>query len=130
MRKRIWWLLFLLIGIQSSQAGETPEGAGECTITLVVKNATSKHVILDITPISVAPRYGNRNQKRVSLDDQNKGVLKLLLDGPSVIKVMNVWNDSTLSYVVLPATAFTLHLDVLGADTTDYDDSGPKENDF
>ena len=129
MRKRIWWLLFLLIGIQS-QAREISEGAGECTITLVVKNATSKHVILDITPISVAPRYGNRNQKRISLDDQNKGVLKLLLDGPSVIKVMNVWNDSTLSYVVLPATAFTLHLDVLGADTTDYDDSGPKENDF
>jgi len=130
MRKRIWWLLFLLIGIQSSQAGETPEGAGECTITLVVKNATSKHVILDITPISVAPRYGNRNQKRISLDDQNKGVLKLFLDGPSVIKLMNVWNDSTLSYVVLPGTAFTLHLDVLGADKTDYDDSGPKENDF
>ena len=130
MRKRIWWLLFLLIGTQSSQAHEITEGAGECTITLVVKNATSKQVILDITPISVAPASAIRNQKRILLDDQNKGVLKILLNGPSVIKLMMVWNDSTVSYVVLPGTAFTLHLDVLGADTTDYDDSGAKENDF
>ena len=130
MRKRIWWLLFLLIGIQSLQARETSEVAGECTITLVVKNATNKQVILDITPISVGPRYGNRNQKRISLDDQDKGVLKFFLDGPSVVKLMNVWNDSTVSYVVLPGTAFTLHLDVLGKDKTDYNDLGPKENDF
>jgi len=130
MRKRIWWLLFLLIGIQSSQACESSEGAGECTITLVVKNATSKQVILDITPISVAPRSGIRNQKRISLDDQNKGVLKILLDGPSVIKLMNVWNDSTVSYVFLPGMDFTLHLDVLGKDSTNHDDSGPKENNF
>jgi thiol-disulfide isomerase/thioredoxin len=35
-----------------------------------------------------------------------------------------------VSYIFLPGTNFTLHLDVLGKDSTNYDDSGRKENDF
>ena len=130
MRKKIWWLLFLLSFIQASQAQGNSPGAGDCTITLFIKNPISKQVVVDISPISLGPRSGIRNQKKILLDDKNKGVLKILLSGPSVIKLMTAWKDSNASYIVLPGIDFTIHLDALGNDTTHYNDSGPKETDF
>jgi hypothetical protein len=64
------------------------------------------------------------------LDDKGKSVLKNPLKGPSVIKLMNVWQDSSVSYIAIPGVDIIVHLDVQGEETTHCNDIGPKEMDF
>ena len=130
MRKRICWLLFLSVSIQLSQAQGNSAKTGECTITVWMKNPISKEIIADINPISLAKRPALRIQRKMLLDNKNKATLKIPLNGPSVVKLMNACKDSTVSYVALPGVDLVTHLDGLGEETTNYNDTGTMENNF
>src|SRR4030095_8722284 len=130
MLRRICWVLFFSVSTYFAQAEGNLPRTGDCTITLWMKNPIGREIIVDIEPISFAPRFTTRKQKKILLDDKNKGVLKIPLEGPSTIKLMMVWLDSTVSYIAIPGVDMVIHLDGLRKDTTNYDDIGPKENDF
>ena len=130
MLRRICWVLFFLVSTYLAQAEGNLPGTKDCTITVWMKNPISREIIVDIEPISLAPRFTTRKQKKILLDDKNKGVLKIPLEGPSIIKLMMVWPDSTVSYIAIPGVDIFIHLDGLRKDTTNYDDIGPKENNF
>ena len=131
MLKRVCWTLLFFILVQASSfANENSTGSGDCTITLLVKNPERKEIIVDITPISLVSRPATRDQKKILLDDKNRGILKTTLKGPSLLKFMNIWSDSTISYVAMPGFDLVIHFDGLRKDTTEYNDIGPKENDF
>lgn len=122
--------MFLFICLKSSQAqGKVPE-TGDCTITVLVKNPVSRVITVDITTISLASRFEARTQKNMPLDDKNKGILKVSLKGPSIIKLMRVWKDSTVSYIAMPGVDMVIHLDGLGEDATNYPGIGPRETGF
>ncbi|HEU5165233.1 MAG TPA: TlpA disulfide reductase family protein [Chitinophagaceae bacterium] len=129
MNRRICWLLFFSLSILLLQAQENLPKAGDCTITVWMKNPIAKEIIADIEPISLA-RLTTRNQKKIILDDKNKGFLKIPLKGPSIIKLMNVWADSNVSYIAIPGVDMVFHLDTRGEDKTQYNDIGPKETEF
>ena len=129
MHRRLCWILFFSLSIQLSYAQGNVPKAGDCTITLWMKNPIAEEIIADIEPISLA-RFTTRNQKKIILDDKNKGVLKIPLKGPSIIKLMNAFKDSNVSYIAIPGIDMVIHLDNHGKDTTHYNDIGPKETDF
>jgi thiol-disulfide isomerase/thioredoxin len=129
MLKGICWLVFFSISTQWSQA-QGNSANEDCTVTLWLKNPPVKEVVVDIRSISLAMRPEGRNQQKIVLDDNNKGTLKIPMKGPSIIKIMTAWRDSTASYVALPGVDLELHLDGLRKDTTQYDDIGPKETAF
>lgn len=129
MLGRIFWILFFCLSVQLLHAQGNLSKDKNCTVSLWVKNAKNKQIVLDIETISLAPR-SSRNQKKLFLDEKNKGVLNISLQGPSIIKFMNVWMDSTVSYIAIPGVDMIVHLDAQREDTTHYNDVGPNETDF
>lgn len=130
MCKRISWILFFFTCILSSQAQKNLPETGNCTITVLVKNPIQKEITVDINTISLAARPVIPNQKRILLDEKNKAFLKIPLKGPTILKLMNLWPDSSVSYIAIPGVDIIIHLDLLGKDTANYADVGPAETDF
>jgi len=130
MCRRIYWLLFLSVLVQWSQAQGNLSTDKDCTITMWLKNPISKEIVVDINPISLASRSAIRNQRKISLDVNNKAALKVPLNGPSIIKLMNACKDSTVSLIAIPGVDLAVHLDGLGKDTTNYNEIGSRENNF
>src|SRR4030095_13846326 len=130
MRRRIYLLLFFSVSTLLLHAQGNLPKTKDCTVTVWMKNPTSREIIVDIDPISLSPRFTVRNQKRMVLDDKNKGVLKIPLEGPSIIKIMKAYTDSSVSYVALPGVDIVFHFDAHGGDTTEYNDIGLRENYF
>jgi thiol-disulfide isomerase/thioredoxin len=99
-------------------------------ITVNIKNPRDREIVIQTSPISLAPRASKSKQIKVVLDKENTGSVDILLKGPAMIKIMNVWNDSSLDYLVLPGTNFKLDLDTEKKDFAIYDVSWKNENDF
>ena len=95
-----------------------------------LKNPISKEIVVDINTISLASRSAIRTQRKISLDVNNKAALKVPLNGPSIIKLMNACKDSTVSLIAIPGVDLAVHLDGLGKDTTNYNEIGSRENNF
>lgn len=129
MHRRICWILFFFLSIQLLHAQGSLPGTSNCTITVWMKNPINNEIVADIEPISLE-RLKARNQKRIQLDDKNKGVLKISLKDPSIVKLMNAFQDSSVSYIAIPGIDMVIHLDGHGRYTSNFDDVGPKETDF
>jgi hypothetical protein len=130
MRRRICWVLFFSVSTLLLHAQGNLPKTEDCTVTVWLKNPTSKEIIVDIDPITLSPRRTVRNQKRMLLDNKNKGVLKIALEGPSIIKLMQAFKDSSVEYIALPGVDIVFHFDAEGKDTTEYNDIGLRENYF
>jgi thiol-disulfide isomerase/thioredoxin len=130
MQRRICFLLLLFICVQLSQAQENLLGAGDRTINVFVKNPIAKEIIADLTPVSLASRQGIPNQKTMRLDEKNHAVLKITLKVPTIVKLMGLWPDSSVSYFAMPGVNIIIHADLQGKDTAKYNDVGPAETDF
>ena len=130
MRSRMCFLLLFFICSQLSQAQGNLHDANDFTITVFVKNPVHKEIVVEITPVSLSLRPAIRNQRRMLLDEKNKAVLKIPLKDPTIVKLMNLWPDSSVSYFAMPGVNMIIHADLPGKDTSKYNDVGPSETDF
>ena len=129
MCRGICFCFFFCISLLICNAQSNSEGKGNFSITLFLKNPTGRQIIADIEPITLA-KASHRTQRKILFDDNNKGVLRTFIKGPSVLKLMNAYADSTISFVALPGVNMVVHLDTRAEDTTHYRDIGPGETLF
>jgi thiol-disulfide isomerase/thioredoxin len=130
MCKKVFGILFLLVSVQPSRAQQSSAKGETFTITVWVKNPNSSQVFADIDPITLALRPVKHNQQKMLLDPANKATLTTVLKGPSVVKLLNVWPDSTISYIAIPGANLSIHLDGGRKDTSSNNDVGPGETRF
>ncbi len=99
-------------------------------VSITVKNSQNKNLVIQTTPISLGLRPAKPDQKKVALDDRGSGTINLLLTGPAYIKIMDVWIDSSMDYLLLPGKVFSLELDANDKKFAVYDKKWERENDF
>ncbi|HEX6179927.1 MAG TPA: TlpA disulfide reductase family protein [Chitinophagaceae bacterium] len=127
---RICWILLFIIDALVSQAQGTSAKVDNCTITVWAINPTGKEIVVDIQPISLQTRPVNRTQYRMLLNEKNASSLTVAMKVPSIVKLMNLWKDSTASYVAMPGASLAIHQDAVRKDTVQHNDIGPKETAF
>ena len=127
-RKRLC-LVFLLIIMQQLHAQRVKFDQQPVKITVNIKNPQDSEIVIQTSPVSLAPRSSKLKQIRVVLKE-NTASVDIPLKGPAVIKIMNVWSDSSMEYLVLPGTNFKLELDAQKREFAVYDVSWKNEEIF
>lgn len=122
--------IFLLIVIQQLYAQRIAFDPLPVKITVHINNPTNRDIVVETKPITLAPRPSRPQQVKVVLNEENTATISIPLKGPAMIKIMNVWTDSSLDYLVLPGTNFKLDLDVQNRDFANYDAAWKTADDF
>lgn len=98
--------------------------------SIYVKNAATKEIVIEINAVTLASRPTIPHQIKVFLNKENRGSANIPLKGPAIIKIMNVWNDSSMEYLVHPGSIFQLSLDEKNREYAVYNNEWKKQDEF
>ena len=130
MNRKQLCFIFLLIIMQQLHAQRVKFDLQPVKITVNIKNPRDREIVIQTSPVLLAPRSSKPQQIKIALNKENTGSVNIPLKGPAIIKIMSVWSDSSLDYLVFPGTNFKLELDAEKKDFAIYDTRWKNENDF
>ncbi len=99
-------------------------------INITVKNPKTSNIVVQTTPVFLGLRPAKPIQQKLALDKNGSGSTSVFLKGPSFIKIMNVWNDSSIDYLIIPGKDFSVVLDAQDRSFVTYNERWEKEMNF
>lgn len=130
MKRKYVCLALNLMMVQTVLAQRVSFTEEPVKFSINITNAINKGIVVEVNPVTLNPRPPKPRQIKVRLDEENTGITTILLKGPSILKVMNVWPDSSLEYLVIPGAVFRVKLDEKRRDYSDYNTQWKKQNEF
>ena len=130
MKKKHILLVVLLLIIEQLPAQRIVFNPQSTKISITVKNPDSKEIVVETNPINLALMPSKPDQRKVTLDKNNSASTNILLKVPVFIKIMNVWKDSSMDFLVMPGNDFAAVFDAGDRNFVTYGGNWEKENEF
>ena len=130
MKRKYILLIIFLLTIEQLPAQRVVFNSQPTKISITLKNPERREIIVETNPVNLTLRPSRPDQRKIILDKNNTGTTNLILKGPAFIKIMNVWKDSSMDFLVMPGNDFTVSFNAKNRNFVEYGGDWKREDEL